>query len=153
MSLLKYPLWEVVAHSFSADVWSVIIPAIGETLYMALLASLIMLVGGILVGLALMLTNPNGLLPVKPVHAVVGTFINILRSLPEMVMIILMIPVTQLLFGQSYGSNSCIIAVSACCIPFYARIVESSLLEVDRGAIDAARSMGSTNAQIVFGVI
>lgn len=153
MSLLKYPFWDVFVHSFSSDVWSVIFPSIGETLYMTLVSSVIMLIGGIVIGLVLMLTNPNGLLPIKPVHAVVGTIINALRSLPEMVMIILMIPVAELLFGQSYGTNSCIVAIAACLIPFYARIVESSLLEIDRGTVDAAKSMGSTNRQIVFDVI
>ncbi len=153
MSILKYPLWEVFLHSFSPDVWSVVFPSVWETLYMTVASSAIMLVGGVLIGLALMLTNPHGLLPIQPIHAVVGTIINALRSLPEMVMIILMIPVAQLLFGQSYGINSCIIAVSACLIPFYARIVESSLLDIDRGVVDAAKSMGSTNFQIIFSVI
>ena len=153
MSFLKYPFWEVFVHSFSSEVWADVLPSIWETLYMTIVSSAIMLVGGLLIGLVLMLTNPNGLIPVKPVHAVVGTIINALRSLPEMIMIILMIPVAQLLFGQSYGTSSCIIAISACLIPFYARIVESSLLDIDRGVVDAAKSMGSTNAQIIFNVV
>jgi D-methionine transport system permease protein len=153
MSFLKYPFWEVFVHSFSSEVWADVLPSIWETLYMTIVSSAIMLVGGLLIGLILMLTNPNGLIPVKPVHAVVGTIINALRSLPEMIMIILMIPVAQLLFGQSYGTSSCIIAISACLIPFYARIVESSLLDIDRGVVDAAKSMGSTNAQIIFNVV
>ena len=68
-------------------------------------------------------------------------------------MIILMIPVARLIFGQSYGSNSCIIAIASSCIPMYARIVESSLLEISKGKIDAAKSIGSTNSQIIFRVI
>ena len=76
-----------------------------------------------------------------------------LRSLPQMVMIILMVPVARLIFGKSYGTNACIIAIAASCIPMYARIVESSLLEIEKGKIEAARSVGSTNRQIVFKVI
>ena len=70
-----------------------------------------------------------------------------------MVMIILMIPVARLIFGKSYGTNACIIAIAASCIPMYARIVESSLLEIGKGKIEAAKSIGSTNFQIVTKVI
>ncbi|MBQ4299920.1 MAG: ABC transporter permease subunit, partial [Lachnospiraceae bacterium] len=86
-------------------------------------------------------------------YTTVGWFINVLRSLPQMVMIILMIPVARLIFGKSYGINACIIAIAASCIPMYARIVESALLEIDKGKIEAAKSIGSSNAQVFFKVI
>jgi D-methionine transport system permease protein len=68
-------------------------------------------------------------------------------------MIILMIPVARLLFGKSYGTNACIISIAASCIPMYARIVESSLLEISKGKIEAAKSIGSTNFQIIFRIL
>jgi D-methionine transport system permease protein len=68
-------------------------------------------------------------------------------------MIILMIPAARLIFGKSYGINSCILALAASCIPLYARIVQSSLLEIAKGKVEAAKSMGSTNFQIITRVL
>lgn len=153
MSLLDTPLWEVIKGSFAPEVWARVLPAILETLYMLTVASLITLVFGLALGILMTVTNPNGLMPLGWFYAVSGWIINILRSLPQMIMIILMIPVARLFFGKSYGTNPCLIAIAACLIPMYARIVESSILEIAKGKIDAAKSMGSTNAQIVFRVL
>ena len=153
MSLLNNSFWEVFLGSFSPDVWAEILPSVKETLYMTLLSSLIMLVGGVTLGILLTTLNPDGLIPVKVPYLATSWVINALRSLPEMIMIILMIPVARLIFGQSYGTNSCIIAISASCIPMFARLVESSLLEISKGKIDAAKSIGSTNFQIIFNII
>jgi len=153
MSLLDTPLWEVIKGSFAPAVWQRILPSIFETLYMTFLASAIMLIFGLLLGVLLTVTNPNGLVPLKLLYSGSGWIINCLRSLPQMIMIILMIPVTRLFFGKSYGTNACIIAIAASCIPMYARIVESSLLEIAKGKIDAAKSLGSTNSQIVFRIL
>ena len=70
-----------------------------------------------------------------------------------MIMIILMIPVARLIFGKSYGTNACIVAIAASCIPMYARIVESSLLEIEKGKVEAARALGSADYQIVLHVL
>lgn len=153
MSLLDTPLWEVIKGSFAPAVWERILPAILETLYMTALASLITLVFGLALGVLMTVTNPDGLMPLKAFYTVSGWFINVLRSLPQMVMIILMIPVARLFFGRSYGPNPCMIAIAACLIPMYARIVESSILEIAKGKIEAAKSMGSTNPQIIFRVL
>lgn len=153
MSLLDTPLWEVIKGSFASAVWERIFPAILETLYMTAVASLITLVFGLALGVLMTVTNPDGLIPLKVFYTVSGWFINILRSLPQMVMIILMIPVARLFFGRSYGTNPCMIAIAACLIPMYARIVESSILEIAKGKIEAAKSMGSTNGQIVLRVL
>lgn len=153
MSLLDTSLWEVIKGSFAPAVWERILPAILETLYMTAVASLITLVFGLALGILMTVTNPDGLIPLKAFYTVSGWFINVLRSLPQMVMIILMIPVARLFFGRSYGTNPCMIAIAACLIPMYARIVESSILEIAKGKIEAAKSMGSTNAQIVSRVL
>ena len=120
---------------------------------MTAISSVIMLVFGIVIGILLDITNPNGLIPLKVSYTLSGWMINCLRSLPQMIMIILMIPVARLIFGKSYGTNACIIAIAASCIPMYARIVESSLLEIDKGKIEAAQAMGSKNISIVFKVL
>ncbi|MDR1532223.1 MAG: ABC transporter permease, partial [Clostridiales bacterium] len=153
MSLLDTPLWVVVKGSFAPEVWERIAPSILETLYMTAVASLITLVFGLALGILMTATNPDGLVPLKAFYMAAGWLINILRSLPQMVMIILMIPVARLFFGRSYGTNPCMIAIAACLIPMYARIVESSILEIAKGKIEAAKSMGSTNTQIVFRVL
>ena len=153
MSLLDTPLWEVIKGSFAQEIWKRLAPAILETLYMTAISSVIMLVFGIFLGIILTITNPDGLVPMKIIYATSGWLINCLRSLPQMVMIILMIPVARFFFGKSYGTNTCIIAIAASCIPMYARIVESSLLEISKGKIEAAKSIGSTNFQIIFRIL
>lgn len=153
MSLLDTPIWEVIKASFTLEIWQRLAPAILETLYMTILSSLIMLMFGLLIGILLTVSSPDGLIPMKMIYSILGWVINCLRSLPQMIMIILMIPVARLIFGKSYGTNACIIAISASCIPMYARMVESSLLEISKGKIEAAKSVGSTNAQIIFRIL
>lgn len=153
MSLLNHTLWQVIVASFAPEVWARILPSISETLYMTALSSAIMLVFGILIGILLTVANPNGLIPRRAIYTGSGWIINCLRSLPQMIMIILMIPVARLIFGKSYGTNACIIAIAASCIPMYARIVESSLLEISKGKVEAAKSIGSTNLQIIFRIL
>ena len=153
MSLLDTPLWEVIKASFSAALWQEIAPSITDTVYMTVVASIIMLIVGLALGVLLTVTSPDGLFPLSVPYSIISWIINCLRSLPQMIMIILMIPVARLLFGQSYGTNACIVAVAASCIPMYARIVESSLLEIDKGKIEAARSIGSTNTQIICHIL
>ena len=153
MSLLDSSFWEVFLASLSPEIWKDLWGPIGETLYMTAISSLIMLVFGIVIGILLDITNPNGLIPLKVSYTLSGWLINCLRSLPQMIMIILMIPVARLIFGKSYGTNACIIAIAASCIPMYARIVESSLLEIDKGKVEAAQAMGSKNISIIFKVL
>jgi len=153
MSLLNTPFWEVFMGSFSLKVWRMILPATIDTLYMTFVASVIMLVFGLLLGIVMTITAKDGLRPVIPFNTVMGWLINCMRSLPQMIMIILMIPVARLAFGKSYGINSCIIALSASCIPMYARIVQSSLLEISKGKIEAAKAMGSNGIQIIVRVL
>lgn len=153
MSLLNNPFWDVFVASFALRVWKIILPATLDTLYMMFIASVITLVFGLLLGIVLTLTAKEGLCPADPFNTSLGWVINCLRSLPQIIMIILMIPVARLIFGKSYGINSCIIALAASCIPMYARIVQSSLLEISKGKIEAAKSMGSSNFQIVVWVL
>lgn len=153
MSLLDTPIWEVIKGSFAPEIWQKILPATIETLYIVAISSLITLCFGLLLGILLIITCPNGLVPLKALYTCSGWLINCLRSLPQMIMIILMIPVARLLFGKSYGTNACIIAIAASCIPMFARIVESSLMEIEKGKVEAAKSIGSTNMQIIFRIM
>lgn len=153
MSLYKYSFWEVLRHSFSAEVWEQVIPAISETMYMVGVSSVFVLVFGILLGLILVMTSKEGLMPCKIIHTILGAVINCFRSLPQVIIIIVMLPVARALVGKSYGSNACIISLVASCVPLFARLVESSLLELDKGKIEAAKAMGSGNFRILFTIM
>ena len=153
MSLYKYSFWDVLLHSFSAEVWAQVVPAIGETLYMVIVSSVFVLIFGIFLGLVLVVTADDGLTPCSPIHNVLGVIINCFRSLPQVIIIIVMLPVARALIGKSYGSNACILSLIASCVPFFARLVESSLLELDKGKIEAAKAMGSGNARILFRIM
>lgn len=153
MSLMDHSFWEVFVASFLPGVWSQIAAVLPTTLVMVAISCALVLVGGMTLGTLVVVTRPEGLWPVKPVYTVLNGFVNFFRSLPDVIMIILMIPVARLLFGRSYGVEPFIIAGAAVVIPFYARIVESSLLEVERGKTEAAQSLGCTNAQTFFRVI
>ena len=153
MSLRSNSLWEVLKSTFSAKVWGEILPATWDTLYMVSVAALIMLVFGITIGVLLYITQADGIFPLKWFNRIVGTIVNCLRSLPEMIMIIVTLPLARLILGKGYGANACIVALAASCIPMFARMVESALIEVSKGKIEAAKAMGSNTRQIIFYVI
>jgi D-methionine transport system permease protein len=153
MSLLNTPFWEVVAASFQPAAWKSLIPAIWETLYMVAVTMAITLVLGLFLGLALTVSNPDGLRPIPWLSRALGAIVNCLRSLPQMIMIILMIPVSRAVLGKAYGVNACVIALAASCVPMFARLVESSLLEIGKGKVEAAKAMGSSNTRIVLRIL
>lgn len=153
MSLRNHSLWEVLVSTFSKKIWGELLPATLDTLYMVILAAVIMLILGIILGIVLYITRKDGIFPLKWFNRIVGTFINCLRSLPEMIMIIITLPLARTILGKGYGANACIVALAASCIPMFARMVESALMEVSKGKIEAAKAMGSTVVQIIFYVI
>lgn len=153
MSLYKFSFWEVLKHSFSREVWEQVIPALGETMYMVVISSFFVLIFGTILGLIVVMTGKEGLYPCRPVHMILGAIINCFRSLPQVIIIIVMLPVARLLLGQSYGTNACIISLVASCVPLFARLVESSVLEIDKGKIEAAKAMGSGNFRILFRIM
>ncbi|MDO4620819.1 MAG: methionine ABC transporter permease [Lachnospiraceae bacterium] len=153
MSLYRYSFWEILAHAFSKEVWEQVLPALGETMYMVGISSVFVLLFGLILGMVVVLTAEDGLMPCRPLHLALGIIINCFRSLPQVIIIIVMLPVARLLLGQSYGSNACIISLIASCVPLYARLVENSLLEIDKGKIEAAKAMGSSNRRILFEVM
>ncbi len=153
MSLRNHSFFDVLKSAFTEKVWEKLIPAIWDTLYMVVLTSVITLIVGVLLGLFLVLTNDDGLYPLAAINRTLGGIINCLRSLPQIIMIIVMLPVARLLVGQAYGVNACILALAASCIPMFARLVESSLLEIPKGKTEAAKAMGSGSLRILFMVM
>ena len=124
-----------------------------ETLYMTLWSSGLAYLIGIPLGVILVVTEEGGIRPVKPLHDVLGFFVNIFRSIPFIILLFLMLPLTLLLVGTQIGSIAIIPPLTASAAPYVARMVESSLKEVDSGVIEAAKSMGASTWQIIWKVL
>lgn len=127
--------------------------ATGETLYMVLLAALFTVAIGLPVGVLLFLTRPKGILPNRAISLLLNTLLNTGRALPFVVLLIALIPFTRLLVGTTLGSTAAIVPITLGAFPFFARIVENALDEVDRGRIEAVVSMGGTLWHIVSRVL
>ena len=126
--------------------------ALWETLYMVAVSTLFSGIFGSGVAILMIITGPNGLKPNKAVYGVLDVAVNLLRSFPFIILLIAIIPLTRLIAGTSIGSTASIVPLTIAATPFVARLMEGSLLEVDRG-VEAARSFGASTAQIIFGVM
>lgn len=135
------------------NIFKIVGPAIPQTIYMVLLSSIIAVVFGMLLGIVLTLTRPQGLREIKSLYNFLDFIVNIMRSLPFIILLIVVMPLTKVIVGKGYGTNASIVPLSISAIPFVARIVEGYLIQVDKGIIDAAKSMGATTSQIVFKVL
>lgn len=130
-----------------------ILEGIRDTLYMTLGSTIVGYVLGLPLGILLYVTSAKGLKP-NPFIYRTGDFIcNIIRSIPFLILLILLIPFTRLIVGKSYGSTATIVPLVICAAPYIARVVEASLNEVDTGVIEAAKAMGASNLQIIFKVL
>ena len=138
---------------WTSEVVTMVIRGIGETLYMTLMSTLIGYVFGLPLGITLSVTDKEGLSPNRVVYKVLDVIVNITRSIPFLILLILLIPFTRLIVGRSTGSTATIIPLVVAAIPFIARMVESSVNEVDRGVIEAAKSMGAGNLRIITKVL
>lgn len=130
-----------------------IIEGIGETLYMTLVPTFLGYVLGLPLGVCLTVTDKDGIRPNAAVYKVIDFISNIFRSIPFLILLILLIPVTKAIVGKSYGSGAMIVPLTIAAAPYIARMVESSLKEVDHGVIEAAQSMGASTWTIVTKVL
>ena len=128
---------------FDAVVQEMIINGIWETLYMTLASTFMGYVLGLPLGIALAVTDKTGIRPQPVVYRVLDVISNVLRSIPFIILLILVIPLTRFIVGQSYGSSATVVPLVIAAAPFIGRMVESSLKEVDHGVIEAAQSMGA----------
>lgn len=135
------------------EVIEMIVQGIGETLYMTLVSTLLGYVLGLPAGIVLAVTDKDGIHPNAACYKVLDVIANIIRSIPFLILLILLIPFTRALIGKSYGSTATIVPLVIAAAPFIARMVESSLKEVDAGVIEAARSMGASDLVIVTKVM
>ena len=123
-----------------------------QTLYMVFFSSLFSIILGIIPAIILTLTAEDGLKPNKSVYEVLSFIVNIFRSLPFVILTIIVIPLTRAIAGTSIGTTAAIVPLTVCAIPFIARIFETSLRETDPGVIEAARSFGASDLDILFKV-
>ena len=133
--------------------WGKMLDATYETIYMTAIATVITFILGILIGIVLFLTSDKQLWANKIVHFLTGSLVNIFRSIPFIVLIILLIPFTKFLLGTIRGANAALPALIIGAAPFYARMVLIALREIDKGVIEAARSMGAKTSTIIWKVL
>ena len=133
--------------------WEQLLAATHETLYMTALSGAATFILGIALGLALFLTARGGLFPNRAVYSAISLVVNIFRSIPFIILIVLLIPFTKAMVGTILGANAALPALIVGAAPFYARLVEIALREVDKGVIEATRSMGARLSTLIFRVL
>ena len=125
----------------------------GATLYMTLMSTLFGYILGLPMGIILVVTAPKGLRPNQVVYRILDVIVNITRSIPFLILMILIMPFTRILVGKTYGTTATIVPLALAAAPFIARMVESSILEVYHGVIEAAQSMGASLWTIIWKVL
>lgn len=123
------------------------------TLYMTLATTIMGYVLGLPMGILLVVTAPKGLRPNKIIYKILDVIVNVVRSFPFLILLIVIQPLTRIIVGKSYGPTATIVPLTLAAAPFIARMVESSLLEVDHGVIEAAQSMGANLWTIIWKVM
>lgn len=130
-----------------------LLPSLGETLYMVFGSTFFAIILGTPLGIALVVCEKNHIMPNRAAHGIISYMVNIGRSLPFIILMIAIIPFTRLLVGTSIGTKAAIVPLTVAAIPFFARIIEQTLLEIEPGAIEASQAMGATNLQIIGKVL
>ncbi|HWK47369.1 MAG TPA: methionine ABC transporter permease [Stellaceae bacterium] len=124
-----------------------------ETLWMVGTAAGVALLAGVPLGVVLTVTGPGGILPLPAIQRGLGAIVNATRSTPFIILMVAIIPLTRLLAGTSIGTGAAIVPLSIAAVPFFARLVESALKEIDRGLVEAAQALGATPLQIIWKVL
>ncbi|MGN0484450.1 MAG: methionine ABC transporter permease [Lachnospiraceae bacterium] len=138
---------------WTPELTQMIVQGIWETIYMTLVSTAFGYLFGLPMGVLLAVTDKEGLKPNAVVYKVLDVIANIVRSIPFLILLILLIPFTRFLIGKSTGSTATIIPLVVAAIPFIGRMVESSIKEVDKGVIEAAKAMGASNTRIICRVL
>lgn len=147
-----HEMGEAVAASF-LRIRSDLFISLGQTLYMVFFSTLFSFILGFGLATVMIMTGPHGLRPNSSFYSVLDLVVDILRSLPFIILIIAIMPVTRLVMGTAIGTTATILPLTVAATPFAARIIEANFLEVDRGVVEAARSFGASAMQIIFRVM
>lgn len=138
---------------FDASTMELLKTAIWETFYMVALSSLFAYVIGMPLGIILVVTDDNGIYPIPWLQKILGLIINLLRSVPFLILLFIVLPLSKIVIGTRIGSPAIVIPLTIAAAPYIARVVESSFREVDAGVIEAAQSMGASVWQIIWKVL
>ena len=141
-------LWEVFL-----EFRPVIFQGVRDTLYMTFTSVILAYIFGTPLGVLLVVTEPENIMPNKVIHSVFGMLVNTVRSIPFLIVIVILIPFTRMVVGTAIGPTAALVPLVIAATPFVARMVETTLNELDKGVIDAAKSMGATNFQIITKVM
>jgi ABC-type metal ion transport system, permease component len=136
-----------------SEIWIDLVPAFGETLLMVGVSSFFAVVGGLPIGVLLYITDRRLFWDNQTAHTVGGFVVNFIRSMPFVILLVLLLPLTQWLIGTTIGPVAAAVPLSIAAIAFYARLVESALCEVDGGIIEAAQAFGASPARIIVRVL
>lgn len=131
----------------------IFLEALGQTIYMVGVSAVLATIIGFILAIILVVTDDKGLKPNKIVNSTLGFIINILRSFPFIILVVAIIPLTRAIVGKSIGETAALVPLTIGAAPFIARVIEGALKEVDKGLIEAAKSFGASNAQIIFKVM
>ncbi len=137
----------------SSDMLSLLLNAIEETLLMTAISGFVSLIAGLPLGLILVMTSPGGVSENRWINRSLGVVINGFRSLPFIILLVALIPVTRFLVGTSLGIWAAMVPLSVTATPYFARVAEVSLRDVDSGLVDAVRAMGASKLRIVWDVL
>lgn len=132
--------------------WEILSKALGETVYMVFWSTIFSVILALIPAFILVLTAPDGLHPMKGLYEVLSFIINVFRSFPFIILLVIVIPFTRFVVGKAIGTTASIVPLTVSAIPFIARVFETSMRETDKGVIEAARSFGASNLQILFRV-
>ena len=137
--------------------WSTLVQLVGtataQTLIMVFFSTLFSFILGAPLGVLLCITSEGNLMPRPVLHQLIDRIVNVLRSFPFIILMILLFPFSRLIIGTSIGTAATVVPLSIAAAPFVARVIESALLEIDRGVIQAALAMGSSTREIIFKVM
>ncbi len=127
--------------------------ALLQTLYMTIVPTIFATILGFIMAVILFISKPNGLKANKTIYSILSFIVNIVRSFPFIILLVALFPVTRFIVGTSIGETAAMVPITIGAAPFIARVIENALNEVDEGLIEAAKSFGATNTQIIFKVI
>ena len=139
--------------TFDAATVTMLKTAIWETFYMVALSSLFAYVIGLPLGIVLVVTDTDGIYPIPWMQKILGLVINLLRSVPFLILLFIVLPLSKMIIGTRIGSPAIVIPLTIAAAPYIARVVESSFREIDAGVIEAAKSMGASDWQIIRKVL
>ena len=137
---------------FTSAIAKTVFNAFGQTLYMVFWSTLFSVILGFIPAVILTLTAPDGLKPQKVVYEILSFIVNVFRSFPFIILLVILIPFTRAMVGKAIGTKASIVPLTVSAIPFIARVFEGALRETDKGVIEAARSFGASNLQILLRV-